>query len=165
MRSRRGRVWVRDRKREQRTEREGERAREGGWGQREGRGEGDHRVYKLTMCMSLGLGNYRLARRVESRVYHNTAQMMTAYTTHMHTNTRTHRQPQGRRTHIQQQLPCKVFKQLLHISNPQNSYIHAHFSKPPSGSTACFELLSAHKTQIRRICKCKYMYTHEPHEQ
>ena len=67
-------------------ERERERERE--------RGRGDHRLYKLTVCMSVGLSNYRLAWCVEPRVYHNTAPLMTPYTTHIHvkahTRARTH---------------------------------------------------------------------------
>lgn len=53
-----------------------------------------HRRYKLTVCMSVGLSNYRLAWCVEPRVYHNTAQVMTPYTTHtckcVHIHTHTH---------------------------------------------------------------------------
>lgn len=42
----------------------------------------DHRLSRLTVCMSVGLSNYRLAWCVEPKVYHNTAQVMTPYTTH-----------------------------------------------------------------------------------
>lgn len=42
----------------------------------------DHRLGKLTVYMSVGLHNYRLAWCVEPKVYHNTAQVMTPRTTH-----------------------------------------------------------------------------------
>ena len=67
----------------------------------------DHRLYKL--CVSVGLSNYRLAWCVEPKVYHNTAQGMTPYTTRIYAN-----------AYTQQQLPYKAFKQLLRVLSLRN---------------------------------------------
>lgn len=113
----------------------GERMRE--WdGERRVGGGGDHRLFKLTVCMSVSLCNYRLAWCVESRVYHNTAQTMTKYATDAcaRVDARTH-------TLARRRLLYKAFKQLLRIPISSKPHIHScTLSKPPS-DTGWLEVL------------------------
>lgn len=138
--------WDSERKslRERRSERVGERELE-----REKESE-DHRLSKLTVCMSVGLSNYRLAWCVEPKVYHNTAQVMTPYTAHT---------CRRKYTYTQQQLLYKAFKQLLHIPIPQNhTYICAHFPSHPvlQKDLKCYR----RKLILTHTWTCKHNHTH-----
>lgn len=129
----RGRVWVKERKSEWRGEGEGR-----GEGGGEDRGNTTDSASIQCVCEHWLKSNYRLAWCVESRVYHNTAQMMTAYSTHTHTK----------------QLMYKAFKQLLCIPIPKNcTYICARCPQPPSG-TGCLQLERKHKPTYK--CKCTF---------